>query len=249
MADITAVIPARYGATRFPGKALAVIQDKPMLHWVVAGVSQAKLIKNIIVATDDQRISNACEGLDVEVVMTDPDLASGSDRVFAACRGRDVDMVLNIQGDEPLITGELVDQMAQAMLDSEAWDVFTLGRRMNQESLESPNTAKIVCDQNGKALYFSRHPIPYSRVKTQDSYEACLKHIGIYGYRMSFLEKFCSAPPCQMELMEGLEQLRALYLGGTIQVLKVDYESWGVDTPEDIAIVEKQLLKRIKKHG
>lgn len=246
MADVIAVIPVRFGAQRFPGKALAPILDKPMIQWVVEGLSQSQVIKKIIVATDDQRIADTCSGFDVDVVMTDPDLASGSDRVYAAVKNYDAEMFINIQGDEPLISGALVDQMASSMLENQDWDMFTLGRTMTEDALHSATTAKIVLNHKNEALYFSRHPIPYSRVKDDETYSACLKHIGIYGYKKDFLKKFCETPVQAIEKMEGLEQLRALYLGARLKVLKVDYESWGVDTPEDVPVVEKLLRE---KHG
>ncbi|MEM7645844.1 MAG: 3-deoxy-manno-octulosonate cytidylyltransferase [Pseudomonadota bacterium] len=246
MSEVVAVIPVRYGAQRFPGKALVELLNKPMIHWVVEGVSQSKLIKKIIVATDDKRIADSCSSLPVEVVMTDSDLPSGSDRVYQACENDSSPLILNVQGDEPLIDGELVDLMAEAMMREEGWDVMTLGRAMTEEALHSPNTAKIVLNSRNEALYFSRFPIPYSREKAPQEIGACLKHLGIYGYKKSFLKKFCESPATAMEKYEGLEQLRALYLGGTIKVLKVDYESWGVDTPDDVKVVEELLRK---KHG
>ena len=147
MADVIAVIPVRYGAQRFPGKALAPILDKPMIHWVVEGVSQSQAIKKIIVATDDQRIADSCSQLSVEVVMTDPELASGSDRVFQACQNHPEELIINIQGDEPLITGSLVDQMAQAMQEADDWELFDFGATNGcSEALVSENTAKIVLE-------------------------------------------------------------------------------------------------------
>lgn len=241
-----AVIPVRFGAQRFPGKALAPILDKPMIQWVVEGVSQSQIIKKIIVATDDQRIANTCEKFDVEVVMTDSELASGSDRVFQAIQHCDEELIINIQGDEPLIDGQLVDQMARAMQSDSDWEMLTLGRSLDDEALQSVNTAKIVLNHRSEALYFSRYPIPYSRESSQGQPEACLKHIGMYGYKKTFLKKFCETPVQVIEQMEGLEQLRALYLGARIKVVKVDYESWGVDTPDDVAVVEKKLRER---HG
>jgi 3-deoxy-manno-octulosonate cytidylyltransferase (CMP-KDO synthetase) len=246
MTDVTAVIPVRFGAQRFPGKALAPILKKPMIQWVVEGVSQSQIVKNIVVATDDQRIADVCKDWGVSVVMTDPDLASGSDRVYQAVKDLAHELIINIQGDEPLIQGDLIDQMASTMLETSDWDMLTLGRPMDAEALESRNTAKIVLNHKNEALYFSRYPIPYSRQKGEGSYEACLKHIGLYGYKKSFLKSFCETPVQPIEKMEGLEQLRALYLGARIKVLKVDYESWGVDTPEDVPVVEKLLKER---HG
>lgn len=246
MTEVIAVIPVRYGAQRFPGKALAPILGKPMIKWVIEGVSQSQIIKKVIVATDDQRIADTCSSLNVEVVMTDSSLASGSDRVFKACEGHSENYIINIQGDEPLIEGALIDQMASRMLESDDWDMMTFGRSIDEKALRSQNTAKIVVDHKDQALYFSRFPIPYSREKAASDHSGCLKHIGIYGYKKSFLKKFCETPVQTMEKMEGLEQLRALYLGARIQVVKVDYDSWGVDTPEDVPVVEKLLKER---HG
>jgi 3-deoxy-manno-octulosonate cytidylyltransferase (CMP-KDO synthetase) len=241
MADVIAVIPVRYGAQRFPGKALAPILDKPMIQWVVEGVSQSQIVKRIIVATDDQRIADCCAPWGVEVVMTDSGLASGSDRVYQATRSQAAPLVINVQGDEPLIQGTLIDQMAEAMLKEADWDLLTLGRTIDEGALQSMNTAKIVLDHNHHALYFSRFPIPYSRQTWEGKAPACLKHIGIYGYKKEFLKKFCETPVQPIERLEGLEQLRALYLGARVKVINVDYESWGVDTPGDIPVVETKL--------
>lgn len=244
MREVIAVIPVRYGAQRFPGKPLAKIGTKPMIQWVVEGVSQSQIIKKIIVATDDQRIADACAHLPVQVAMTESSLPSGSDRVYQACKDEKADLVINIQGDEPLIDGGIIDTMASYMQTQSDWEMVTLGRPITREALVSSNTAKIILNQFGKALYFSRFAIPYSREKNLEDLSGCLKHIGIYGYKKEFLKKFCETPVQTMEKMEGLEQLRALYLGARIQVLKVDYESWGVDTPDDLAIVEEILRKK-----
>ena len=244
MADVVAVIPVRYGAQRFPGKPLAKILGKSMIQWVVEGVSQSRQIKKIVVATDDQRIAEACSSLSVEVVMTDSALPSGSDRVYAAIKNHSEDLIINVQGDEPLIDGALLDQMAQFMKNQSDWEMVTFGRTIDAVSLESQNTAKIVVNQNDYALYFSRFPIPYSRNKEEENFAGCLKHIGIYGYKKSFLKTFCETQAQAMEKAEGLEQLRALYLGARIKVLKVDYESWGVDAPEDIEKFEYLLRKK-----
>ncbi|MCJ8276128.1 MAG: 3-deoxy-manno-octulosonate cytidylyltransferase [Bdellovibrionales bacterium] len=244
MAEVLAVIPVRFGAQRFPGKPLAKILNKPMIQWVVEGVSQSQIINKIVVATDDDRIAEACSTLDVEVVMTESDLPSGSDRVFQAVKHHSADLVINVQGDEPLIQGDLLDKMASFMLENDNWEVVTFGRKMDEAALDNINTAKIVLNQDNYALYFSRLPIPYSREKAQGNWDGCLKHIGIYGYKKSFLEKFCANSATTLENREGLEQLRALYLGGRIKVIEVDYESWGVDTPEDIEVVEALLKKR-----
>ncbi len=244
MSEVILVIPVRYGAQRFPGKPLHPILGQPMIQWVIEGAQKSKLIKKIIVATDDQRIADACAPFSVKVVMTDPHLPTGSDRVFKAIENEPEQLIINLQGDEPLIEPELLDEMAHQMMTLRDWEVMTLGRPMDAEALESENTAKIVLNQNDYALYFSRFPIPYSRVKNQQDLSACLKHIGIYGYKREFLKLFCETPAQPIEKLEGLEQLRALYLGARVKVLRVNYESWGVDTPSDIKIVEDKLRMR-----
>ena len=245
LADILAAIPVRYGSKRFPGKPLTKILGKPMIQWVVEGVSQSQIIKKIILATDDERIAESCACLPVKVVMTDPKLPSGCDRVFQACEKEPEPFIINIQGDEPLIEGSLLDKMAEAMISApDNWDMMTFGCEMTSDALESNKTAKIVLDQNQKALYFSRHPIPYSRKAPREDFSGCLKHIGIYGYKRAFLKKFCQTPEVLIEKMEGLEQLRALYLGASIKVLKVNFKNQGVDCPEDVPVVERLLKEK-----
>jgi len=247
LSKVVAVIPVRYGAQRFPGKPLASLLGKPMIQWVVEGVSQSQNLDALVVATDHDEIANCVRdfakslALNVEIVMTDSDLPTGSDRVWQAVKGRTEPLVLNIQGDEPLIQGVLVDQMLEAMKSSPDWDMLTLGRAMDPLAFESHNTAKIVLNHKNQALYFSRLGIPYSRNASDNDYGTCLKHVGLYGYKRAFLEKFCQQEPTDLERYEGLEQLRALYIGARIQVLKTDYESWGVDTPEDIPRLEEKL--------
>lgn len=232
---VAAVIPARYGATRFPGKPLAPILGKPMLQWVVEGVSQSKKINDIIVATDDSRIAELAKKLNVKYMMTG-DLPTGSDRVWQSIKDSDFDYVINVQGDEPLMRGEIIDTMVEAIIRSPGYPVYTLCRELNEESLLSAQTAKIVLNKNDEAIYFSRFPIPHSRVK---GFSGAKKHIGIYGYQKDFLGRFCAHGPTAIENFEGLEQLRVLFMGEKIKVISVDYESWGVDIPEDILKIEK----------
>lgn len=240
---VVAVIPARYGSTRFPGKPLHKISGKPLLQWVIEGVKGCADLDHLIVATDHEGISSLARSLSVEVAMTDPSLPSGSDRVFAAIQNQEADVVLNIQGDEPLIRPEVVSRLIQPFRENSELDMATLARPSQKTDLESDTTAKIVLDANGYALYFSRYPIPYSRInwKDSDSLNGCLTHIGLYGYKKSFLEAFCRQAPTVLELSEGLEQLRALYLGAQIKVEVVEHESWGVDTPEDVNKIERLL--------
>lgn len=238
---VIGVIPARFASTRFPGKPLALILGKPMLKWVIEGAQRAKKINEIVVATEDPRIAELAEQSGVRAVMTDADLPSGSDRAWAAVRTEPCDLVLNIQGDEPLVQGEPLDRLISAFEQNTDVQMATLGREMTAEALQSDTTAKIVLNSKDQAIYFSRCPIPYSRGTPDASRYVCLKHVGIYAYRKAFLEQFCAQKPTELELAEGLEQLRALYLGAKIQVVRTDYESWGVDTPDDVLKVEKKL--------
>jgi 3-deoxy-manno-octulosonate cytidylyltransferase (CMP-KDO synthetase) len=244
MGQIIGVIPARFASTRFPGKPLAPIAGKPLLQWVIEGTKKSLLIKRVIVATDDERIQKLAQSCGAEVVMTDPDLPSGTDRVWAALQGQKFDIAVNIQGDEPLIKAEILDALAQSMIDNPECEMGTLAHPFKDAAdIDNPNTAKIVLNHRHEAIYFSRFPLPYSRVKKPDNMQSVsLQHIGIYGYRRDFLKKFCETPPQDLERFEGLEQLRALYLGAKIKVVTVQYETRGVDTPEDVVKVEKLLF-------
>lgn len=235
------VIPARFGSTRFPGKPLKPLLGKPLLQWVIERARTSHEIDEIWVATDHAEIEALAKSAGVKCVMTDSELATGSDRVYQAVRDTACDIVVNIQGDEPLITGELLDQLVTPLKRDSTLQMATLGRQLKPGDLESRNTAKIVRNRKGEALYFSRYPIPYSRIDAPSRDAVCLKHIGLYAFRKSFLAEFCAQPPTPLELAEGLEQLRALYLGARVNVVEVDHESWGVDTPEDVAKVEALL--------
>lgn len=245
MAKAIGVIPARYGSMRFEGKPLKPILDRPLLQWVIEGASQAKSLSEIVVATDDQRICDLAEKCGVRGVMTSPELPSGSDRVWAAIKDESWDVVINIQGDEPLVQGEELDQLVGAFSD-DSIQMATLGKAFSsEEEVKNPTTAKIVTNRHLEALYFSRLPVPFGRQGfTPDSDGGVLKHIGLYGYRKEFLGAFCDQPPVFMEKMEGLEQLRALWLGAKIKVILTESDSWGVDTPEDVVRVERLLSAR-----
>lgn len=240
---ILGVIPARYGSTRFPGKPLVNLQGRPLIQWTIEGAKKSKLLGDVIVATDDERIKAAAEAVGVKVAMTPSDLPTGSDRIHAAIKNLECDVVVNIQGDEPLVTGELIDRLAQVFIDDPRMDMATLAHPITEEDLQSPNAVKVVMNHKDEALYFSRYAIPYSRSKASEmgTYEGCLKHIGMYAYSKSFLKQFCEAPPALIEKAESLEQLRALYLGAKIKVIRVKEASLGVDTPEDLVRLEKLL--------
>lgn len=240
---IVGVIPARFGATRFPGKPLKPILGKPLVQWVIEATKTSSALSEVILATDHEEIAKVGKACDVRVVMTDPKLPSGSDRVWQSVKDLPLDVAVNVQGDEPLITGQLLNQLVAPFAKDASLEMTTLGRALKEGDLESPNTAKIVLNHRNEALYFSRLPIPYSRVDAKQKTGLCLKHIGLYAYRKEFLQAFCSQGPVPIELAEGLEQLRALFLGARIRVVEVEHESWGVDTPEDVAKVEKLLAQ------
>jgi 3-deoxy-manno-octulosonate cytidylyltransferase (CMP-KDO synthetase) len=197
--QIVGVIPARFGSQRFPGKPLTKIGSKPLIQWVIEGASESKKIQKIIVATDDQRISDVVEGIGTQAIMTASDLPTGSDRVWQAAAEVEADVIVNIQGDEPLISGEILDALV-APFSSEDIDMCTLGRPLELDELENPNTAKIVLNKNNEAIYFSRLPIPYSRNSAVEGSVCCLKHIGIYAYRKKFLKDSDSSASAKSSL-------------------------------------------------
>lgn len=240
------VIPSRWAATRFPGKPLAMINGKPMLEWVIRGTKESRLLQEVIVATDDSRIAELAEKCGARAVMTDPDLPTGTDRVWQAVRDLDADVVLNIQGDEPLVDGRNLDLLMEPFLADSSLEMGTLACDLVEADLDSKNSVKVILKHNGDAIYFSRFPIPYSRLEFSMAPQLALKHIGIYAYRRNFLNQFCSQEPTALEKMESLEQLRALYMGARIRVIPVQQESWGVDIPEDVQMVEKLMANKLE---
>lgn len=235
-----AVIPARYGSTRFPGKPLVTLKGKPILQWVVEGTRTSSLIENVFVATDDVRIQDLCKKINVDCLMTPVDCPTGTDRLFEATRGLDFDVVLNIQGDEPLIGKDHIDPLVRAFLNEPSLDMATLAHSLSVADLENKNAVKVITNARDEAIYFSRFAIPYSRQDFVPDGPA-LKHIGLYAFSKSFLQHFCLAPQSQIEKFESLEQLRALYLGAKIKVLRIQKPTYGVDTPEDLQKLEAML--------
>lgn len=238
---IIAVIPARFASTRFPGKPLVNLKGKPLLQWVIEGALTSREISEVYVATDDQRIADIAKKNGVKALMTRPECSTGTDRIFEATRDLDYDVVLNIQGDEPMITREYIDPLALAFRQNAELDMATLAHPLTSEDVENLNAVKVVTNFRGEALYFSRFPIPYSREKHHDAHPSAQKHIGLYGYSRQFLKKFCSSEQALIEKSESLEQLRALYLGARIKVLSVAKPTYGVDTPEDLQKLESLL--------
>ncbi len=240
--NVIGVIPARYDSTRFPGKPFAKIMGKPMLQWVYEAAAKTPSFSKVFIATDDNRVKDLAESFKASVIMTPAEAPSGSDRVWAAVKDLNADIVINVQGDEPLIRPEVLEDLVQAMKKNPEWKMATLGKKLQPQDLENFNTAKVVVNKNSEAMYFSRLPIPFGRVK-DFSTTACFKHIGIYGFQKSFLQEFCETPPIEIELLEALEQLRALYLGAKIGVVETQFECLGVDIPSDVEKIENVMRK------
>ncbi|MEI6083467.1 MAG: 3-deoxy-manno-octulosonate cytidylyltransferase [Verrucomicrobiota bacterium] len=239
------VIPARYGAQRFPGKPLALIAGKPLVQRVYEQARQARRLDDVIVATDDTRILEAVEGFGGNAVLTDPACPSGTDRAAEVARHYPCELVVNIQGDEPLLKPEMIDQLVAGMAESPEFVMGTLARPVEAADVwANPNVVKVVFGVKGNALYFSRHPVPFAR-DAQGGFVAgqTHKHIGIYAYRKDFLMQFVTLPPSRLEQTEKLEQLRALENGFGIRVWVTPHDSIGVDRPEDVELVEA-ILRR-----
>ncbi len=247
---VLGVIPARYASTRFPGKALVTLQNKPILQHVWERARLSTSLSELVVATDDERIADCARGFGAIVVMTRGDHVSGTDRVAEAALGSKCEVVVNIQGDEPLIDPAAIDLAAQALIDDPMLVMSTLKKRVERDGeVANPNVVKVVCDFKGDALYFSRSPIPYLRGGDAGEETPYYKHIGLYVYRREFLSGYSAMPIGVLELAECLEQLRALENGYRIRVLETGYESMGVDTPEDLERVRELLEERMTGIG
>jgi 3-deoxy-manno-octulosonate cytidylyltransferase (CMP-KDO synthetase) len=230
---ILGVIPARFASSRFPGKALVSIAGKTMLQHVWERASQARYLTNIVIATDDERIRAAAESFRARVVMTRSDHPSGTDRVAEAASASQATIVVNIQGDEPMLDPAAIDAAVLGLLEHDEIPMGTLKKRIERpEEVTDPNVVKVVTDRDGNAIYFSRSPIPNLR-DPAGMPAAYFKHIGLYVYRRDFLLGYSDLPVGPLEQAERLEQLRALENGFKIRVMETEYESLGVDTPED----------------
>ena len=244
------IIPARYASQRFPGKPLAILGGKTVIQRVYEQVG--KVLDDVYVATDDDRIKNTVEGFGGKAIMTSPDHKSGTDRIEEAVEkiGGDFDVVINIQGDEPFIHESQIKELCACFDDADT-QIATLGKpftaEMGMEALENPNSPKIVVDNRGYAMYFSRSVIPYIRNTRREEWIGqfpYLKHIGLYAYRRDVLRQVTQLPQSSLEIAESLEQLRALYYGERIAVMVLDAAlPAGVDTQKDLdrvrAIFEK----------
>jgi len=237
--DVIAVVPARYGSTRFPGKALVELAGRPMVRRVVEGVAGASTVDRVLVATDDERIADAVKDTSAGAVMTPSDLPSGSDRVAFVAQEYDAGIVVNVQGDQPLVRGEWLDRGVEALRGDPEADLVSFMAPCPEEDVENPDRAKVVVDRDRRALYFSRSPIPHRR---HDG--AVFGHVGIYVYRREALMRFTDREPTPLESAESLEQLRVLEHGGTIRLVELPSIPPEVDRPQDVEAVERKLRGR-----
>ena len=245
--NFTAIIPARYASTRFPGKPLALLGNKPVIQHVYEQTSS--VLSDVWVATDDDRIREAVEKFGGRVVMTRADHKSGTDRIEEAAEetGTQADVIINIQGDEPFVQPSQIKTLMQ-LFDNADTQIGTLGKHFeNIEAVNNPNSPKIVTDKQGFALYFSRSVIPYIRGAQDNewlSHFPFLKHLGLYAYRREVLHEITQLPQSSLEIAESLEQLRWLENGYRIRVGLTDVETVGIDTPEDLQRAEEFLKSR-----
>jgi 3-deoxy-manno-octulosonate cytidylyltransferase (CMP-KDO synthetase) len=236
------ILPARWGSTRFPGKPLHLIAGKPLIQHVWERCRRCARLDALVIATDDPRILAAAESFGARAVMTSPEHPTGTDRLAEAARALPgAEIIVNIQGDEPLIDPALVDGLAAAMAADPSLDMATAANPLDpaDPAVRDPNVVKVVTALDGRALYFSRSPLPFFRNPVEDL--PVYRHKGIYAYRRHFLERFVSWPPSPLEKAESLEQLRALENGASIKVLITNDTSPGVDTPEQAEAVENLL--------
>jgi len=242
--QILGVVPARFASSRFPGKALTKIAGRSMIEHVFLRARQADCLTNLIVATDDERIREEAERFGAQVRMTRSDHLSGTDRVAEVAAAEDAEVVVNIQGDEPLIEPEAIEGAVRALIEDPEAPMATLKKRIERpDEIANPNVVKVVTDHRNRAIYFSRCPIPHGPHADVVRW----KHIGLYVYKREFLLGYSRLPRGSLEQVERLEQLRALENGIPISVAETEYESLGVDTPEDLErvleMVEKPLMR------
>ena len=238
---IAGVIPARLGSTRLSRKVLRLIAGRPMVEWVWRAATASERMDPVLVATDSEEVAEVCRGCGVPVLMTSASCASGSDRVREVAGQIDADIYVNIQGDEPTLTPEFFPPLLKLFGRPEV-AVATLAVRCPQHEIGNPNAVKVVTAADGRALYFSRATIPFDREQT--GFDGYRKHLGIYAYRKTALERFAALPPGRLESLERLEQLRLLENGIEIYVADAPSDTIGVDTEEDLVLAEAELLRR-----
>jgi 3-deoxy-manno-octulosonate cytidylyltransferase (CMP-KDO synthetase) len=237
--DVLAVIPARHGSTRFPGKPLAPIAGKPMIQHVVERVRRARRISRVVVATDESAIVDAVRGFGGEAILTRKDHPTGTDRVAEVAVHLPAAIYVNVQGDEPLIDPGTVDAVVSAVTEDDSVRAATPCTPITHAGdIMDPNVVKVVRDFDGNALYFSRAPVPWVRDRAQSVAARHWKHLGLYAFRREALLEFPTLPPGELEQLEQLEQLRWLENGFSIRVVETDYDAVSVDVPADIERVE-----------
>jgi 3-deoxy-manno-octulosonate cytidylyltransferase (CMP-KDO synthetase) len=241
MSKAVGIIPARWGSTRFPGKALHSVAAKPLLRHVWEGCRRAKKLDRLIIATDDFRIAEAAFDWGAEVAMTSPNHASGTDRIAeVTAKLKGFAHIINIQGDEPMVDPNLIDRLVGELQRDKKLEMITAAHPFEDaRDAESPHQVKVVVNQNGDALYFSRAPIPF--VREASAAPKYFRHQGIYGYSRSLLLRFVRWKTSPLERTEALEQLRALENGVRIRVVMTGSGSPGVDTPEDARMIERLM--------
>jgi len=241
----TGIIPARYGSSRFPGKPLALVHGLPMVVKVWENTREE--LENVYIATDNNEIRETAEKAGASVIMTSDKHLSGTERVFEACKkilfSNPADQViLNIQGDEPMITGKVIRQLCNAFSDTEVEIATLVNKTSDPEIINNPNRVKTILDHCGNAMYFSRSPIPFNSDKEISPEENChFHHVGIYAFRLPVLKKISSLKPTCLEKKEKLEQLRWLENGYKIRCIETDYSGFGIDTPDDLENLNKSL--------
>jgi 3-deoxy-manno-octulosonate cytidylyltransferase (CMP-KDO synthetase) len=251
--NIIGIIPSRYASTRLPAKPLADICGKPMIQRVYEQAQRSTLLTSVIVATDDERIASVVRSFGGNVQMTPADIQSGSDRIALVAKNHPADIVVNIQGDEPQIDPQLIDQTIRLVMDDTQAVVGTAVKKTSShQDLFNANVVKVVLDRNNYALYFSRSPVPFVRDAKKDeewfSNTTFYKHFGIYVYRADFLQHYTGLKPSALEEAEKLEQLRILENGFRIKCAVTEYESLPVDTPEDLRRVIEIVTAQNKHH-
>lgn len=241
---VLAVIPARFASTRFPGKPLADIHGKPMIQHVYERAQQVRGVDQVIVATDNARIEKAVQAFGGAVRMTAPELASGTDRVAAIADQVPASIYINIQGDEPMIDPRAIESALELVKSKRFGMATAMTRLKSEEELLDFSVVKVIADRTGRAIYFSRLPIPYSRGEKPSNLtqSVSMRHVGIYVYDHATLMRFRALPPSPLEQAEVLEQLRALADGIPIGIAEVQFTSIGVDTPDDLEKVRRHLV-------
>lgn len=240
--EIIGIIPARYSSSRLEGKVLAEIAGKPMIRHVWERARRAKLLDDLLVACDDERVADTVKGFGGRAVMTAKAHTCGTDRIAEVVYPLDVKGVINIQADEPLLEPVMIDQLAQSLLEEDPVPMVTLAKRIEKEGeINDPNVVKVVFDRNNLALYFSRAAIPHRAAGSGIASPVYYKHVGMYGYTKDFLFTYKNMPPSSLEKTEKLEQLRVLESGHRIKVIETRYDTVGVDTADDLERVKAAI--------